>query len=122
MNRLQKMEREERRWNFARDSGPLLTGVFTRPIYGLVWWWFVSLAFSASIIQNYREGDANPRQWIPFTASVVLPVWILAVLGQKHRRARWLSTRKALEAPLMIKAGIYVIPILCILVSIAVLR
>jgi hypothetical protein len=123
MDRFEKLAKEEKRWLFARDSGPLLAGVFPRPIYCLLWWWPVTVAFALSYASDIRSKQSLPiKYYLPPLIAIMLTVWILGIVARKEERKKWFTKREALQAPLAIKAALYLIPVLCVLAVFSIAR
>jgi hypothetical protein len=123
MDRFEKMAKEEKRWLFARDSGPFMARLFPRPIYCLLWWWSVTVVFALSYASDIRSKPAVPiKYYLLPVISIMLTVWILGIVVRKEERKKWFRKREVLQAPLAIKVSHYIIPILCLIAVFSIAR
>lgn len=110
MDRFEKTQREEERWQFSQQAG-LFEGVFSRRIFGPLWWWWLALVYFLSVLLTTEAGQPFRRSFYGAALFLAIAiVWIVAILLPKERRARWISRQQPVSMPLFARLGIHTIP------------
>jgi hypothetical protein len=110
MDRLEKAQREEERWQFSQQAG-LFEGVFSRRIFGPLWWWWLFVVYFLSILLTTEPGRPFSRSF--YMAAILLAastVWIAAILLPKERRTLWFSRQRPVSVPIFARVGLHAIP------------
>jgi hypothetical protein len=110
MDRFEKAQREEERWQFSQQAG-LFERVFSRRIFGPLWWWWLFVVYFLSVLLTTEPGQPFRRSF--YSAALLLAastVWIAAILFPKERRALWVSKQQPISVPIFARVGIHSIP------------
>jgi hypothetical protein len=110
MDRYEKARREEKRWQFSQEAG-LFEGVFSRRVYGPLWWWWLALVSFLAVWLTTETGQPFRRSFYGAALFLAIStVWIAAILLPKKSRARWVSRQRPTAVPIFARVGIYIIP------------
>lgn len=116
MDRFEKARRIEKRYRFCERSR-FFEHVFSRRIYGPLWWWFIFATYFFSVTMTREPGEPLKQPFFSAAAFLVLATVCIAVLlTGKARRRRWLQKQPLGDVPPVVMIGIRGIPLLCVAV------
>lgn len=116
MDRLDKIAKQEARWQFSQQAG-LFDRVFARPIFGLIWWWWLFVTFLLSIILTTPAHQPFRRSFYVAAFLVAAISALIAVsISSEEKRGRWLAKQNPIATPVVVGFLLRVIPWVCAVV------
>jgi hypothetical protein len=110
MDRFEKAQREQERWQFSQQAG-FFEGVFSRRIFAPLWWWWLFTVYFLTVLLTTEAGQPFRRSFYGAAFFVVISTaWIAVILFPKERRVHWLSRQQPVSMPLFARVGIRAIP------------
>jgi hypothetical protein len=110
MNRLDKLQREEKRWKFSQQLW-LFERFFSRRIYGPLWLWWLWVSFFLTSLLTTETGHPPGRSfWGASIMLAILTIHLAAILLQKKKRVFLFSKQQPAPMPAFFRLGIYTIP------------
>lgn len=122
MNRVDKLLREERRAQIGRDGGVFFENMFSRRIYGLVWFLFLFAGFSECFLLYPSKGGTVERGlYVTSLVCAIIVAAIVVILLSPSLRRSWMTLRSPIRIPTRVRAILFVVPLLSLGLMMAIL-
>lgn len=114
--RIAKLARKEKRFQFDRDAGFFLEKAFSRPIYGLLWWlWvfvFISFFYLPLGSVTSTEYESDLKAYAVYAITFGFLAAILVIVSRKELRTKWFRKNTNLNKPMVYWIALRAIPVI----------